>query len=128
MNKIHKILWPTYLYLIILVIYYQGRGIDTPILLSEIIIFYSPLILLALTLFLARKTYKKLSNSTTFAYCLIPGALIGLQLANGLTALSERVARIGDLPLFLILALLFASVSGGFGFFLNFIINKVSKK
>jgi hypothetical protein len=128
MQKIGKILWPTYLYLIVLVIFYEGRGIDTPLLVNEIIIFFAPILLFGLTLLLARKTYKKLSNFASFAYCLIPGALFGLQLANGLTALAERGARIGDLPFFLVTALLFAFASGGFGFFVNFVINKFSKK
>ena len=123
MNKINKVLWPSYFYLLILVIYYKGRGIDTPLLLSEIIILFSPIFLLGYTLFLTRKTYRNLTRLIVFSLCLIPGALFGLQLANGLTALSERDASIQDWPGFLFVTIFFAIASGFLGLLINFVIN-----
>lgn len=127
MKKMNKIIWPIYIYLLILLIFYAGRDINTPITIGIFIIFIAPILLLFLIIKNFYNQYKRIDLKLFFIYCLPPGFLFGLQLAYGLYAMGHGDDPIGAILPFTITGLFFGLISGIFGLLINKVINLFKK-
>jgi hypothetical protein len=112
MQRINKILWPTYLYVLFLLLYYSGpaEGIPAPFII--VIVFGTPL---ALWIGITSQVKKNIRNAKRwhyFALCSAPGIIFGLQMAYGFYAEGHGDNPVGAILPFTLFAILGGAFSG----------------
>ena len=127
MNKVNNTIWPIYVYILLLLLFYSGRDLSTPLAIGIFLIVIAPILLLGLIIYLFRLNYKKNYYFLLFLYGIIPGVLFGLQLAYGLYAMGHGDDPIGAILPFTITGLFFGLISGLLGILINFVINLIKK-
>ena len=127
MNKVNNTIWPVYAYILLLLLFYSGRDLSTPLVIGTFLIVIAPILLLGLIIYLFRLNYKKDYYFFLFLYSLIPGILFGLQLAYGLYAMGHGDDSVGAILPFAITALIFGLITGVLGVLINFVINLIKK-
>lgn len=128
MKKVNKIIWPTYIYLIILLFFYALRDINTPLIIDTFIIFVGPIFLLLSLIRNFRFYHKKRANlKSLFLYSLIPGFLLGFQVSYGLYAVGHGNDFIKAILPFLTIGIFFGLVSGISGLIINSFVGFLKK-
>ena len=115
MNKIHKILWPTYLYVFFLLLFYSNPRDNIPQPLLLLLFFGTPFALWVSIISLVQKHLKKAKRWHYFALCSVPGFILGLQMSYGFYAMGHGDDPVGAILPFALLATLGGAFSGFMG-------------
>jgi hypothetical protein len=133
LSTANKVLYPFYVYLILVVIFYVLRDIahsdflNYIIPMADLVIFILPLVLFVLILILFRKYHEQKKSLYIFLYELIPGFLFGFQISYGFSSFGKEYEFLTILPQLLLIGLCGGVITGVIGLLINLTINVIKK-
>jgi hypothetical protein len=127
--RFNRVIWPLYYYLLFLLFIYLFREALSGFILNIIGagILLIPIIVTIWIVLLFRKNYKEKTLLLSFLYCVLPGFIFGVHIANGFYAMGHGVNPIQALPQFIKVGLVYGCITGVLGLLINFTINLIKR-